>query len=67
MLQEDTEKWLGVLKALELHLYVALADDELCNNIVRELCVCERKRVSESVCVRDGMHVYVALISAIAL
>jgi len=56
-----------VLKALELHLYVALADDELCNNIVRELCVCERKRVSESVCVRDGMHVYVALISAIAL
>ena len=34
------EKWLGVLKALELHLYVALADDELCNNIVRALCVC---------------------------
>ena len=30
----DTERWLEVLKAIELHVYVALADDELCNNIV---------------------------------
>jgi len=32
--REVAEKWLEVFKKIELHLYVALADDELCDRIV---------------------------------
>jgi len=32
--QGDEERWLSVLTELELHVYVALADDEICKNIV---------------------------------
>jgi len=31
---QNSERWLAVLKKIELHVYVALADDELCDNIV---------------------------------
>ena len=37
--REVAEKWLNVFKKIELHLYVALADDELCDRCVRA-CLC---------------------------
>ena len=37
--EEVAGKWLAVFKKIELHLYVALADDELCDRCVRA-CLC---------------------------
>lgn len=31
---QNADRWLAVLRKIELHVYVALADDELCDNIV---------------------------------
>ena len=51
-------RWLAVLKMIELHVYVALADDELCDNIVivsdcffMYISVCVRAHVCVCVCV----------------
>jgi len=51
-------RWLAVLKMIELHVYVALADDELCDNIVivsdcffMYISVCVRVCVCVCVCV----------------
>lgn len=34
----EADRWLAVLRKIELHVYVALADDELCDNIVIVSC-----------------------------
>ena len=35
---QNADRWLKVLRKIELHVYVALADDELCDNIVIVSC-----------------------------